>query len=95
MEYSLKKSLVDPIFSELEKGEKIIAMNKIPERMIPELHQIESRLEITVIDLVRCKDCRYGIPKSANTVLCCYDNVIGRIKHEHDFCSDGRKKNDQ
>lgn len=38
VDYSLKKSFVDPIFSELEKGEKIISMKKIPERMIPELH---------------------------------------------------------
>ena len=48
-----------------------------------------------LVEVVRCKNCRYGIPKGANTVLCCYDNVIGRIKHVFDFCSDGKEKDDQ
>lgn len=45
-----------------------------------------------LVEVVRCKDCRYSLKRSKDKVLCCYDSVSGRIKHAQDFCSDGAKK---
>lgn len=85
----LKENFVDKIISETEKGEKIIGMGKIQERMIPELHRIESSLEMTVTDLVRCKDCIYSHESVAPIVWCDY-HAIPMIKI--DFCSKGQRK---
>lgn len=47
-----------------------------------------------LVEVVRCKDCKYGIKRSANTILCCFDSVRGSGKHVFDFCSDGKEKDD-
>ena len=48
-----------------------------------------------LVEVVRCKDCRYGIKKDGYiSVTCCFDSVCGRLRHPFDFCSDGRKKDD-
>lgn len=85
----LKENFVDKIISETEKGEKIIGMGKIQERMIPELCQIESSLEMTVTDLVRCKDCKYCHADVPPVVWCAYHNMeMMKI----DFCSRGERR---
>lgn len=87
--HELKMNFVDLIFSELEKGEKIIGMGKIQKRMISELCQIESSLEMTVTDLVRCKDCIHSQEGVPPFVWCGYHD-IGMKKI--DFCSRGERK---
>ena len=50
---------------------------------------------VEFVKVVRCVNCRYAIKKGGNTMLCCFDNVRGSMKHVFDFCSDGKKKDDQ
>lgn len=58
-----------------------------------EVYQVpEENYGKDLVEVVRCKDCKNGIQKSADSVLCFKCSVVAQIMNPLDFCSDGERK---
>ena len=59
---------------------------------------IDEQPTADVVEVVRCKDCKYGLPLTdANgiTVLSCnYKNAHGMLVENHGFCKWGERRED-
>ena len=65
---------------------------------IIELSDNENALSILVKaynlhELVRCKDCKYGVPSSDGLMLCNNGVYFDRYKKSDWFCADGEEAN--
>jgi hypothetical protein len=59
----LGHQLADRIFQECQKGERIVFVGEPYSQDILERYQIETRMDVRIQELVRCKDCRHRDPE--------------------------------
>lgn len=54
---------------------------------------VEDQPTADVVEVVRCKDCKYNSFEEANgTVHCCIDEYVRDRRKPEDFCSRGERK---
>lgn len=85
----LGEQLTEKLFREIQKGEKIVSFKDLTTNNVS-LNITELRQEISIMDLVRCKDCKYNyanlIP-SDNVCSLCVELPITKDF----FCAYGEK----
>lgn len=96
MQIALKdigERLTEKLFCEIQKGEKIVCLKDATTNDYP-LNMTELKQELCIIDLVRCKDCKFNyanqIPGDDDTCQLCVELPISKDF----FCAYG-EKNDE
>lgn len=110
VEKKLKGDLIDAIISNAEKGEIILHIGTPYSTHIPEMMLTEERLDMTMMDLVRCKDCKHRperleegkgegfnleFPDDNFKCPCqCEDYWYSWMPEDDWFCKNGERKDD-
>lgn len=83
----LGQRIAEKIYQECQKGERIISVGEPYSQDILEMNQVDTRMNVKIQELVRCKDCsKRGVCRSSN---------IWAVPPADDwFCADGERKNE-
>lgn len=93
IENHLGHRLAERIFQECQNGEKIVTIGKPYTHELKPLYQIEVRADVSVQELVRCKDCKYGRPyKHTKEYVACEVDVEPVDRDKDFFCAAGEKR---
>ncbi len=88
----LGRRVAEKIYQECQKGERIVSVGDPYSQDIRERNQVETRMDVRVQELVRCKDCCYwlGIPKAEHALCTVHDNCYDVTPYDG-FCHKGRR----
>ena len=62
----LGRKIAEKIYQECQKGERIVSVGEPYSQDIHELNQVETRMNVIMQELVRCKDCKHRPIKPDN-----------------------------
>jgi len=85
----LGQRIAEKIFQECQKGERIVSVGEPYSQDIFEIYQVETRMDVRVEELVRCKDCRFHEQEQPGMVYC--PATVGGWVEENWFCKGGER----
>ena len=85
--------IAERIFQECQKGERIVSVGEPYSQVVLELNQVETRMDVRVQELVRCKDCKHGKPYMHTKAYVACEVDCEPIDRDVDFfCADGKRR---
>ena len=91
------RRLAEKIYQECQKGERIVSVGKPYSQDILETNQIETRMNVRVQELVRCKDCKSGRPwtyMNTKEYVTCEVDCEPIDRDSNFFCADGERRSE-
>ena len=89
----LGQRIAERIYQECQKGERIVSVGEPYSQDIRELDRVETRVNVRVQELVRCKDCCYwlGVAQEEHAPCKVHANVFA-VTPRDGFCYKGMRR---
>lgn len=91
IEDHLGRHIAERIFIECQRGEKIVTVGKPYTHELETLNQIETRADVRIEELIRCKNCKHS-DKDENGLLYC-TGTLQQIGSD-DYCSFAERRSE-
>ena len=88
----LGQRIAEKIYQECQKGERSVSVGAPYSREIREINRVETRMDVRVQELVRCKDCRFHEQEQPGMVYC--PATVGGWVEENWFCKGGVRRSE-
>lgn len=91
--YLLGQRIAEKIYQECQKGERIVSVGEPYSQNILDRNQIETRMDVRVQELVRCKYCEHWkreVDELGGYFFCAFGQ--NKSYREDFFCADGERR---
>ena len=77
--------------------ERLVEILRVPiyphEQADPTEVVVDYLLDNDVVQVIRCKECLYGVDETESEYYLCNRKMLGKVRHD-DFCSYGERRTD-
>lgn len=91
----LGQRIAEKLYQECQKGERIVSVGAPYSREIREINRVETRMDVRVQELVRCKYCEHWkreVAELGGYYFCAFGQ--NKSYKEDFFCADGERRTD-